>query len=206
MAFQTVVNRNYTSGFPGDIIRDGPMRAKPGRIGSATIGADPGFSTNRISRAFGYQSDQPPLGLTYAAQGQIVVVGGPVFFGVLGHPKHYALPGVSPQGSLAASLDLPIGYEGEFFDMVTGMVMELYNETGANKQMNYGDQVAYVSSAITVGQNPDAMPFGALVSLAPGAAAPAGMVIIPGAKVVNPVAMGASAPGALVSAWTIVQI
>ncbi|WLW40818.1 hypothetical protein GNAINCEL_00036 [Serratia phage KKP 3709] len=30
--FQQTVKRNFTTGFPGDIVRDGPRRAKPGRI------------------------------------------------------------------------------------------------------------------------------------------------------------------------------
>ena len=34
--FQKVVNRNYTGAFPGQITFDGPKRAKPGRITSAT--------------------------------------------------------------------------------------------------------------------------------------------------------------------------
>src|SRR6202035_2212836 len=119
MTFQTIVNRNYTTGFPGEIVRDGPHRGKVARIASATLGADPGLSTNRISRAFGYTSDIGALGTTYAAMDAQVSVGGPLFYGILGNPKRYALQGTTVGGSLAPSLDLPMGFEAEFYDMAS---------------------------------------------------------------------------------------
>src|SRR5579862_4814814 len=118
MGFQSTVYRQYNTGSPGEIVRDGPKRAKIGRISSATVGADPGASTNRVSRAFGWSSDMPATGTTYSAMEGVVAVGAPVFYGILGNPKHYALSGTTSGGSLAASMDLPQGAEGEFFDMV----------------------------------------------------------------------------------------
>jgi hypothetical protein len=202
--FQTKVYRNYTTGFPGEIVRDGPTRAKPARIDSATTGVDPGFSTNRISRAFGYSADNSVSGQTMGALSQTVIVGGPKFFGVLIHPKHYVLNG-GPGGSLSPSLDLPQGYEGEFCDMGI-IVAELFNESAASKTTNYGDGVAYVPSNVTVGNNAQALPFGALFSVPAGAAAPTGMVLIPNARVVNVETLAASAAGALISAYTIIQL
>jgi hypothetical protein len=204
---QNTVYRQYTTGFPGDIVRDGPKRAKPARIASATVGTDPGASTNRISRAFGFTADIAGQGpTTYAAMEQTVSVGGAVFFGILGHPKHYALQGSAAGGTLGASLDLPQGFEGEFFDMVTGMVAELINETTATKVTTFGDQVAFVPTTITALQNPNALPYGALVSVPAGASAPAGMILIPNARVMNSVSANASGVGALVSVYTIIQL
>jgi hypothetical protein len=207
MTFQTVVNRNYTTGYPGEIVRDGPVRAKPGRIASLTVGTDPGASTNRISRAFGWSADtaMAPGSTTLAGMSPQVSVGAVPFYGILGQPKHYALQGTSSGGTLSPSLDLPLGYEGEFFDMVI-MVAELFNETTAAKTMNYGDQVAFVPNNILAANNPEALPFGALISVAAGAAAPTGMILIPNARVINPESLAASALGALVSAYTFIQL
>lgn len=208
MTFQSTVNRNYTTGFPGDIVRDGPKRAKPGRIASATIGTDPGASTNRMSRAFGFANDLPQTtgDITQAALAVEVNVGAPVFYGILGSPKEYALFGTVAGGPLAATLDLPLGLNAEFFDMVTGMVVEIFNETAAAKTINFGDQIAFVPNTITTGNNPLALPYGALVAVAPGAAAPTGMILIPNARVMNGFTLVASAAGALISGDTIAQL
>lgn len=207
MTLQKTVGRNYTTGFPGDIVRDGPYRAKPGRISSATVGTDPGASTNRMSRAFGFVSDLavPTGDITNAALAVNVAVGAPIFYGVLGNPKEYALYG-GASGPLSPTIDLLTGVNASFFDMVTGMVMELYNETTAAKTVNFGDGVAFVPNTITVGNNPLALPYGALVSFPAGGAAPTGMVIIPNARVMNGFSLVASAAGALISGDTIVQL
>jgi hypothetical protein len=206
MTFQQTVQRQYTTGFPGEIVRDGPKRAKAARINSATVGIDPGASTNRISRAFGYTSEVPATGITYSASDALVDVGGPTFFGILGNPKHYASAGNSANGTLAPTLDLPKGHEAEFFDMATGIVLELFNETTGTKTTNYGDQIAYVLNTITVGQNALALPYGALISVPAGSAAPAGFKLIPNAEVVNSTTLSASALGSLVSGYTIGQL
>lgn len=196
---QTTVQRAYALGFAGQIINDGPKRAKPARIVSATVGTDPAASTNRISRAYGYSQEVPELGNSPVVREAEVIVGGANFFGILGHPQHYVLYG-SAGNSLAASYDLPQGAEGEFFDMVTGMAVELFNFTTSAETANYGDQVAYVPSNITTANNPLALPYGALILVAAGQAAPTGTILIPNAKVIVPVALAASAAGALVSA------
>jgi hypothetical protein len=202
---QTSVKRAYTTGFPGQLVEDGPKRARVARINSATLGTDPGASTNRISRAFGYASDIGASGSTYAAREVMVNVGGPDFFGILGHPQRYALYG-SAGNSLAASVDLPQGAEGEFFDMATGLIVELFNETTGTYTPTYGDQLCYVPAGITPANNPLALPYGALFSIAAGAAVPTGMILIPNARVVSPLSLAASAVGALVSGSAIVQL
>lgn len=205
MTFQTTVRRQYTLGFPGDIVADGPRRAKPAVIVSATVGVDAGASTNRMTRAFGYAANPAMTGGTNATNEFTVVVGGTNFFGILGNSKNLALQG-GVAGTLSPSLDLPRYATGEFFDMVTGMVVEVFNETTGAATVDFGDQIAYVSDQATVGQNPLALPHGALVAFPAGATIPAGFVLIPNARIVNPVTMGASGLGALVSTYTVAQL
>jgi hypothetical protein len=203
--FQTTVNRAYTPGFAGQIVRHGPQRAKPARIVSATLGTDPGASTNRISRVFGYSQEIPELGNSPVVQEAEVIVGGAVFFGILGNPQNQSLYG-SAGNALAPSYDLPQGAEGEFFDMFTGIMWEIFNFETAAQNINYGDLLAYVPATITTANNPLALPYGALVSYAAGSALPTGLVAIPGAKVIVPLALAASAAGALVSGLTPAQL
>jgi len=203
MSFQSTVYRQYTTGFPGEVAKDGPLRAKPARIASATIGEDPGKSTNRISRAFGWSAELDPTGNTIAATGAEVVVGGPRFYGVLFHSKHYALYGTVEGGPLASSMDLPQGANAEFADMVI-MHAEVFNHTTGAKSIAYGDALAYVPSSITTENNPLALPYGALISYS--GALPAGMIAIPNSRVINPVSLSASAVDALVSTYTTVQL
>lgn len=210
MTFQASVKRQYTTGFPGDVIKDGPMRALPGRIVSPSIGTDPAFSTNRVSRAFGYAEDSPATGTspsdqTLAAMSQDVTVGGARFFGILFHPKHYELLGTVQGGSLAPSLDLPQYALGEFCHMGI-IVAELFNETTAVKTAEFGDGVAFVLNSILPADNPQALPFGALVSVPPGGTVPNGANLIPNARVLNTFSIAASAAGAPVSSYTIIEL
>lgn len=204
--FQKTVNRQYTTGFPGDIVRDGPQRAKVGRINSDLTNP---LAKNTISRVFGYTSDQAPLGTqsatSYSGLDGIVAVGGPVFYGVLGNPKHYALQGTTEGGPLAATIDVPNSFEGEFFDMVTGMIVETFNQTAALKNITFGDLLAYVPNNITAANNPNNLPYGAIVTY--NGALPAGLVAITGGKVVQTVTgLAASAPALPVSTYVIVQL
>ena len=209
--FQKTVNRQYTTGFPGDIVRDGPMRAKPGRIQSDLT--NPALARNTISRAFGRTGDAPPLGnptpvgYNYTSLDGVAAVGGPVFFGILGHPKHYALSGTAAGGPLAPTIDLPNGFEGEFFDMVTGMVVELFNETTAAKNIAYGDSLCYVPNNVSGANNPQGIPYGGIVTYNPAQSLPTGFVAIPNARVIQVITgLGASAPNAPVSTYAIVQL
>lgn len=205
MSLQTTVQRAYVPGFAGQIVRDGPKRAKIAKIISATIGADPGASTNRISRAFGYSQELPTLGSSPVQQEAEVIVGGANFFGILGHPQRYALYG-SAGNALAASYDLPQGEVGEFFDMVTGLMAEIFNFTTGAETPTYGDPVGYVPSSISGANNPLALPYGALVTWAKGASVPTGILQIPNAEIVVPMSLAASGAGALVSGTTVIQL
>ena len=203
--FQTHVNRNYTTGFPGDFQADGPYRGRTARIVSPTQDDDPGHSTNRISRAFGYAGDVGPQALTFSNNVNLVEVGGPIFFGILGNPKRYALQGTADGGSLAPTLDLPYGFEGEFYDMVTGFIAELFNDTTSEKNMTYGDGLAYVPNDTTPASNPYALPFGALLSFS-GPTPPLGFIAIPNARVITSQSLAPSAAGSLISTFGIIQL
>jgi hypothetical protein len=202
---QTIVNRAYTTGFPGQIVRVGPQRAKIARITNASVGTDPAASTNRMSRVFGANGDASVLGSTLAAQADLVVLGGAAFYGILGHPERYVMYGQTGN-SLAPSIDLPQGAEGEFFDMFTGMVCEVFNPTAAAIAQKYGDTLAYVPNNISTANNPDAIPYGGLVWVAAGGAVPTGMLAVPNAKIIVATSIAASAAGAPASALTIVQM
>lgn len=197
MAFQNHVNRNYTSGFAGSLSNDGPLRVKAGRIASAT--------GNTVSRAFGYEGEAPATGTTLAAFSPLVAVGGTTFFGVLVHPKHYALYGTVQGGPLDASYDLPQGAEAEFADMAL-LHAEIFNLAAAASTVSFGDPLGYVSTATTATQNPNGLPVGALVSYPAGTAVPDGITPIPNSRVVLPVDLAASAPGAVISTVTKIQL
>lgn len=192
MSLQTTVRRAYTGGFAGQLVEDGPRRARVARILSDTIGTDANASTNHMSRAFGDAVD--PSGaaanMLGVARTYEVTVGGAVFFGILGHPQHHALYGAAGD-SLAASMDLPKGAEGEFFDMATGLIVELFNETTADVDAAYGDGIAYVSAA----DNANGLPLGAIIRVDAGADAPAGATLIPNARLVQNITIPASAAG-----------
>lgn len=203
---QTTVKRAYTTGFQGQIVRFGPTRGKVARIVSATVGTDPAASTNRMSRVFGYSADGSVEGSTLAADLDLVVLGGTDFYGILGHPERYALYGQAGN-SLAPSIDLPQGTEGEFFDMFTGMVCEIFNSTTGAVTMNYGDTLAYVPVGISGANNTTVIPIGGLVYVPAGGSVPTGMLAVPGnPKIVTQTPLGASAVGAPVSALAIVQM
>jgi hypothetical protein len=212
MPFQGLVNREFTTGFPGDILEGGPHRARVGRILSANDPA--GVNTNRISRVFGWVSGYGSIGsgtsITNAARSYEVTLGGVNFFGVLFNPQHYALVGTVADGleggTLAPTLDLPQGVEAEFTDMCTALVVEIFNFTTGAVTINYDDQVAYVPNNISGANNPLGVPYGALVAFDASAALPTGLVLIPNARIVNDVALAASAVGALVSTYTAVQL
>lgn len=205
MTFQKQVYRQFTTGFPGDIVRDGPQRANPARIASDNTG----LSQNSFGRAYGFNSDQSDIGSgmtkTLAAFDFDVKVGGTNFYGILGHPKHHALYG-GPDGALSPTDILPIGSEGEFFDMVTGMVVEIFNNTNAALNVIRGWPVAYVPNNIAGADNTFNIPYGGLVAYDPAGAVPTGMIAIPTAKVVDSVSLAGSATGAAVSTYTIIQL
>lgn len=205
MPFQSVVRRNFPQGFPGEVVFSGPQRGRTARI---VAGAD-ASAPNRVSRAFGFTGEAGVLGSTAAnsvdaANVPEVTVGGANFFGVLFNPKHYALFG-NAVSSLAPNLDLPNGSEGEFTNTVTGLVVELYNNTTVAQNLTYGAKLAYFPQGASATDNPQGLEPGMIFARAASAALPTGAVDIPGI-VTNPVSIPASAAGGLKGALTIVQL
>lgn len=210
MSFQSVVNRNFTTGFPGEIVRDGPTRGKVVRFApqaTTPLQTSARNDGNIIARAFGYSGEvsQGPGSTTLAMLTPEVVLGGANYAGVLLHPKHYVLSGTALGGSLAPSLALAYGSEGEVFTMAIPVV-QLINPTTGVQNIAAGWALAYVPTTMSDVNDPQLLPFGALIAYDPAGAVPTGFVAIPGSRVENPISLIASAPGALVAGLTIVSL
>lgn len=217
--FQSVVNRQYTPGFIGEIVRDGTLRAKPGRLKSAT-------AINRISRVATYaaQTGAPDSALANgtvnldvtgkaAVQSQVgfggvvaeVEIGGDgAFFGVLAHPKHYALVG-DQTGTLAPSLNVLQNSEGEFVDATAGILVEVFNATTSVQNIAYGDKLAYMLASASASDNAQSVPAGGIVAYS-GTTLPKGCAAIPGAFVSTPNSITASAAGKPVAGVVMIQM
>lgn len=219
MPFQKVVRRQFTAGFVGEIVRDGTLRAFPGRIASATTQTN--GSTNRIGRVFGYvgetgapddatvNSNITIDGVAYpvgrAAEVPLVEVGGTIFFGILGIPKHYALQGTNTDGALSPTYDLPYGVEGEFINMTAGMVVEILNPSITDAQtVTFGDLLAYVPKGISSANNPNGLPDGAIIAY--NGTLPTGFLQVPNAFVITSLTLPASTASALSGTPVAVQL
>lgn len=208
MTLQAKVNRQLTTAFPGSITRDGVLRSRPGRVMSPS-------GKNLITAAFGYSGETGapvdelvgksfPANPMYPSAGDItiglagevakVVVGGDVFFGVLGHTKHYANFGTA-DGALEPNLSLPYGAEGEFIYCVTGMAAIVYNYTANSVQVGFGTQLGYVLATATAVQNPNGVPVGGLVPVLDPSSVPAGVKLIPNSSITTAFTLPASAAG-----------
>lgn len=206
--FQKTVQRQFTVGFPGEIINDGMLRAFPGRIVSDSL-------KNVITRAFGFAGEtgtptddmvgqslpvnpQHPTGEKYtigrAGEVPEVTVGGAVFFGILGHPKHYALLG-TPDGSLEPSLALPKGTEGEFIQATSGMVVDIFNAGTTDIAMTYGMAVGFMKAGTSAADNPQSVPDGGLVAVTDITSLPKGVQLIPTAQIMTVATLVKSAAG-----------
>lgn len=207
MSFQSRVNRNFTTGFPGEIVRDGPTRAKAVRFApqaTQQLIDDARNDGNIVGRAYGFSGEVPQGSATLAMLVPEVVLGGEKYAGVLIHPKHYVLHGNAANGALGASYELPEGSEGELATMAI-IVGQIMNYTAAQQVIPAGWSVGYVNttavSADTLG-----LPFGALVALDPNAAPAAGITPIRGSVIENPITIPASALGAVVAGLTIITL
>lgn len=157
--FQTTVLSALASGVVGEIAFEGPLNAAPGILQSGSA------ANNVIGRAFTYVSNSAQDGDTHA---KLVQAGGAgPLCGILANPKEYVSNGTAAGGTLAATMTLRNGEVGSFAQHTPGIYVLL---TTAG---NVGDQVAYATAD------------GQLQAVAPGAAAPGGTALIPGAVVVR---------------------
>jgi hypothetical protein len=207
MGFQRTVNRNYTTGFPGEIVRDGPLRAKAVRIAALTPTIPARYAAgNLIGRVYGYVGEVPATGTTLAALAPTVVIGGPVYAGVLIHPKHYVLQGNAVDGTLGASLAIQSGSEGEVADMAI-IVAEVFNIALSAAAIDPSFVVGYIPNNVDGTVETTGIPYGALVAGATASIVTSrGGVVISGAKILNSISLSGSAVGAPVSGYTIVQL
>lgn len=224
--FQKTVQRQFTKGFIGEVVRDGVLRAKPGRIESPTLsngfGLVYGFKT--ASATYAQQTGTPGLPeadkvvntTRAAADGQpavnasglagevfAVVVGGAPFFGILSHPKHNALSG-TPNGSLEPTYTLPIHTEAEFVDCSSGLVVGLYATETANQTAKYGDKLMYATADYAAAS----IPAGGITLYAEKSAGVIadGFALLPGAFVIDPVSVVKGSSTAASFAATVIQI
>lgn len=224
--FQKTVQRQFTKGFVGEVVRDGVLRAKPGRIESATLSNGFGlvYGFQAASSTYAQQTGSPGLpeadkvvnttraasGTTPAVQasglaGEVfaVVVGGAPFFGILAHPKHNALSG-TPNGSLDPTYTLPIHTEAEFVDCCSGLVIPLYATETANQSAKYGDRLMYATADYAAAS----IPKGGITLYAEKSAGVIadGFAELPGAFIIDPVSVAKGSSTVASFAATVIQI
>lgn len=123
--FQSTLRYDYTFGVPGELLRDGPNRTRPGFIQSSSAALNIVGAT-----AF-----------TQAAAGGAVQAGGTgIFAGLLCNPKVYPGFGTTAGGPLAPTLTLPNNIQGEFLEM--GLMCAVM----ANAGVLVGDIVMYATA------------------------------------------------------------
>lgn len=154
MTFQTTVRYDWGFGIPGELRKDGPLRAIPRLI----VSADP--TQNVVGRVFTQNAAAAGVPL-----GSVGAGGTGVFAGILSNPKVYASFGTTVNGPLAPTMILPNQVTGEFLQM--GYVVAVMSNAG----VNIGDQVHYVEAT------------GAMLSVAPGTNPAAGNALVPGALI-----------------------
>ena len=163
MTFQSTVSKNIGFGVVGEIFLDGPTRAQPGRLDSASE------ANNVIGRAFSVKDDATASFETAADPQPLDVQAGQsgTFAGILAMPKNYPLYGTTGD-SLASTLVLPNDTIVELIQETAGMIVTL----GASCAI--GDWLYYTTAT------------GVLVTAAPGFAnIPASSTRVPGGRVVR---------------------
>jgi hypothetical protein len=133
--FQDTVRKVQTTGIIGEIIFDGPHRARPANLVSG------GVIPNTVGKAFTWDSANDHE----AGAGSI---GAGDFAGILINPKHYALYGTAA-GTLQPSLDLPENTNAELMSMGTIIVNLAAITTGKiGEGIFYEDTTGILSSGV----------------------------------------------------------
>lgn len=161
---QKTVQYQYTTGFRGDVIKDGPIRALPFRLNSQTT------VPNTIGCAFTYDSEVAASGGSPSIP--VAKVGGTgVFAGILINSKEHASYGNLVDGPLGPTMALPPNISVELATM--GFVVVQLNTAA-----NYGDPVYF---------SPDAVGGDEVGGLYASDRATPGRVLIPNARVEQPI-------------------
>lgn len=162
MTFQTTVFSTIGFGVVGEQYLDGPVRAQPAKLASASA------ANNVVGRAFTVNdggtasfetsADPKPIAVTAGGTGR--------FAGILGNPKNYVLSGTVAGGTLASSLTLPNNTIVELFQESAGLIVSLGAATAV------GNWVYFLNAD------------GTILTAAPGLAnAPANATRVPGGRV-----------------------
>lgn len=114
MTFQSTINYDYGFGIPGEIVRDGPLRAHVGYINTT----DP--TQNAFGRVFTLNGD----GKTVGAGGTGAV------WGILANPKQHVSMGSATLGPLAPVFALPNNIVADFVEFAK-IVVPLYGTHAA---------------------------------------------------------------------------
>lgn len=160
MTFQSTVSTTIGFGVVGELALDGPLRAQPARLDSASA------ANNVVGRAFTIKDDATAsFDTSDDPQPLDVQAGGTgVFAGILANPKVYPLYGTAGD-SLAASLTLPNNQMVELVQETSGIIIAV----GAACAI--GDWVWFSQTT------------GALQTTAPNAAAPGGTTRVPNGRI-----------------------
>lgn len=132
MTFQSTVRQEQAFGVIGEVIFDGPQRARPANI------KDTPAVDNTIGNAFTYEA-----GVDDSVQ--IGSAGAGAFAGILVNPKSYSNPGTAGD-TLAATLNLPSNTNAEFLTMGTIVVNLTVVGTG-----QVGEGIFYVDATGALG-------------------------------------------------------
>lgn len=176
MAFQKTVRFQQAAGLAGEIADDGPLRSQTFRlVANATTPANP----IAFGRAFTYATPAYAANPNDLAGTQIAQPGGPgVFAGILINPKAHASRGTAA-GPLEAVYSLPADTFGELARMAIIFAV-----------VEAADAAAGAPGA-AIGFKAD----GSLVAFDRNGAAPGGVEIIPGARLLTD--LGAAPAGGL---------
>ena len=129
MTFQGSINYDYGFGIPGEIVRDGPLRARTGYINSATP------ANNVFGRVF-----------TLNADGKTVGAGGTgTVWGILANPKQHVSFGTAALGPLAPSFVLANNVVADFAEFA-----KIVAALTGTKAATPGLQVQYLQADGTI--------------------------------------------------------
>ncbi len=129
MAFQSTVNYTEALGVAGEFAFDGPQRATPYKLLSAS-------AAYNIVGATAY---------TVSSEGVAAAGGTGVFAGILVHPKHYASYGTAASGALAATMTLPNYVTAELLRMGE-MIVTLPAAAAIGDQVLYNTTTGVIST------------------------------------------------------------
>lgn len=160
MSFQSAVSSNIGFGVVGEAYLDGPLRAQPAVLNSASA------ANNVFGRAFTIVDDGTASFETSADPQPLKVGAGgtTVFAGILANPKEHVLAGTTGD-TLAPSLTLPNGTVVTLVQECAGLIVTL------PAGFAVGDWVWYNTTT------------GILQATAPNASAPANTARVPNSRV-----------------------